>query len=113
MALFPISGDKIQLTSAAVGATDAYQNGIRVTAGTPLARAATSGGAQVNNGLLMSNSGQVVYVDATAGLPANTQYCNGIPLAGGALCISTGSMATYSNGLPMVANGAVACTITP
>lgn len=114
MALFPISGDKIQLTSAAVGATDAYQNGVRVSAGTPLARAATSGGAQFNNGLLMSNTGQVVYVDATAGLPANTQYANGLPLSStGALCISTNSMATYSNGIPFVSNGAVACTVTP
>ena len=87
MSLFPLSGDKIQLTSAAVDASDAYQNGIRVSAGTPLARAATSGGAQFNNGLLMSNSGQVVYVDATAGLPANTQYCNGIPLSSTGRCV--------------------------
>lgn len=114
MSLFPIASDKIQLTSAAVDATDAYQQGVRVSAGTPLARAATSGGAQFNNGLLMSNTGQVVYVDATAGLPANTQYCNGIPLSStGALCISTDAMATYSNGLPMAANGAVSCVVTP
>lgn len=114
MSLFPISGDKIQLTTAAVDAIDAYQNGVRVSAGTPLARASTSGGAQVNNGLLMSNTGQVVYVDATAGLPANTQYCNGLPLSSaGALCTSTDAMATYSNGIPFVANGAVACTVTP
>ena len=114
MSLFPIASDKIQLTSAAVDATDAYQQGVRVSAGTPLARAATLGGAQFNSGLLMSNTGQVVYVDATAGLPANTQYCNGIPLSStGALCISTGNMATYSNGLPFVANGALACVVTP
>ncbi len=114
MALFPIAADKIQLTSAAVGVTDAYQNGVRVTAGTPLARAATSGGAQFNNGLLMSATGQVVYVDATAGLPANTQYCNGLPLSStGALCISTNDMAVYSNGIPMAANGAVSCVVTP
>ena len=114
MSLFPIASDKIQLSSAAVGASDAYQNGVRVTAGTPLARAATSGGAQYCNGLLMSNTGQVVYVDATAGLPTNTQYCNGIPLnSAGALCISTNDMASYSNGLPMAANGAVSCVVTP
>lgn len=113
MSLFPIASDKIQLTSAAVDATDAYQQGVRVSAGTPLARAATSGGAQYSNGLLMSNTGQVVYVDATAGLPAGTQYTNGIPLSAGALCISTDAMATYSNGLPMAANGAVACVVTP
>jgi len=87
MSLFPLSGDKIQLTSAAVDASDAYQNGIRVSAGTSLARTATSDGAQFNNGLLMSNSGQIVYVDATAGLPANTQYCNGIPLSSTGRCV--------------------------
>lgn len=114
MSLFPIASDKIQLTSAAVNASDAYQNGVRVSAGTPLARAATSGGVATNNGILMSATGQTVYVDATAGLPANTQYCNGIPLSStGALCISTGNMASYSNGLPMAANGAVSCVVTP
>ena len=113
MALFPIASDKIQLTSAAVAASDAYQNGILVSAGTPLARAATSGGAQFNNGLLMSNTGQVVYVDATAGLPAGTQFANGLPLSAGALCISTDNASTYSNGLPFAANGAVSCVVTP
>ena len=112
--LFPISGDKIQLTSAAVDAADAVNNGIRINSLGTLARAATSGGAQTSNGLLMSNTGQVVYVDATAGLPANTQHCNGLPLdSTGALCTSTGSMTTYSNGIPFVSNGAVACTVTP
>lgn len=113
MSLFPIAADKIQLTDAAVDASDAYQNGVRVTAGTPLARAATSGGAQYNNGLPMSNTGQVIYVDTTAGLPADTQFTNGIPLSAGAVCISTDDMATYSNGLPMAANGAVSCVVTP
>jgi hypothetical protein len=114
MSLFPIASEKIQLTTAAVGATDQFQNGVLVTSGTPLARAATSGGAQVNNGLLMSNTGQVIYVDATAGLPANTQFCNGLPISSaGALCISTDDVATYSNGLPMAANGAVSCVVTP
>lgn len=112
--LIPISGDKIQVTTAAVGGTDAYNNGLRINALGTLARAATSGGAQMSNGLLMSDSGQLIYVDATAGLPANTQYCNGLPLdANRALCISTDAMATYSNGWPMAANGAVACVVTP
>lgn len=114
MSLFPIAADKIQLTTAAVGVTDQFQNGILVTAGTPLARAATSGGAQVNNGLLMTATGQAVYVDATGGLPANTQFCNGLPISSaGALCISTNDAASYSNGLPMAANGAVSCVVTP
>lgn len=111
--LFPISGDKIQLTTAVVAGTDTVSNGILINAAGTMARAATSGGAQTNNGLLMSNTVQVIYVDATAGLPANTQYCNGFPLnSTGALCISTGAMATYSSGIPLAANGAVACTVT-
>lgn len=116
MSLFPISGDKIQLTTGAVGlgALDTYQNGVRVTASTPYVRAATSGGTQFSSGLLMSSVGQLIFVDATAGLPANTQYCNGIPLSStGALCISTDDAAAYSNGLPMAANGAVSCVVTP
>jgi hypothetical protein len=112
--LFPISGDKIQLTTAAVAGSDAVNNGILINSLGTLARSATSGGVATNNGLLMSATGQVVYVDATAGLPANTQYVNGLPCnSAGALCVSTGSMSTYSNGIPFVTNGAVACTVTP
>ena len=112
--LLPISGDKVQVTTAAVDAGDAFSNGVRINSLGTLARASTSGGAQFNNGLLMSNTGQLIYVDATAGLPANTQYCNGLPLnSSGALCISTDAMATYSNGWPMVANGAVSAVVTP
>lgn len=114
MALFPIASDKVQLTTAAVTGTDNYQNGVLVNAAATLARAATAGGAQFSDGLLFSNTGQVIYVDATAGLPAGTQYVNGIPCAPtGEMCISTGATATYSNGIPFVANGAVSAQITP
>jgi hypothetical protein len=60
----------------------------------------------------LSNDGQVICVDATAGLPTGTQYCNGLPLSGGALCISTGAAVSYSNGLPFAANGAVAVQVS-
>lgn len=113
--LFPISANAIQLTTAAVDAGDAVNNGIRINAAGTLARATTTTtGATANNGLLMSPTTQLVYADATAGLPANTQFCNGLPLTNlGALCISTDAMATYSNGVPMAANGAVCAVITP
>lgn len=114
MALFPIASDKVQLTTAATAGTDNYRNGVLVNSADTLCRAATAGGAQYANGLLFSNSGQVIYVDATAGLPAGTQYVNGIPCAPtGEMCISTGATATYSNGLPYVANGAISAQITP
>ena len=114
MALFPIASDKAQLTTAAVAGGDNYVNGIVLNSTATLARAATTGGSVRLNGLLVTNSGQVVYVDATAGLPAGTTFCNGLPLTPtGELCISTGAMATYLNGLPFAANGALAAQITP
>lgn len=112
MSLFPIAADKIQLGSVAPVGTDSYVCGILRDAGNTLARAALIGGTQVSNGLLRTALGQVVYVDATVSLPANTVYCDGFPLAPtGELCISTGAMATYSNGLPFAANGAIAAAV--
>lgn len=108
MSLFPIASDKAQLTTAAVDAGDSYVQGVRLNSLGTLCRAALAGGAQYSNGLLLSNDGQVIYVDATAGLPADANYTNGLPLtAAGALCISTDAAVTYSNGLPLTANGAL------
>ena len=111
--LFPISSNAVLLTTAAVANTDSYNQGVRIDSTGTRTRAATSGGAQYSNGLLMSNDGQVIYVNATAGLPADTQWTNGLPLSGGALCISTNAYSTYSNGVPFAANGAVAAGIIP
>lgn len=103
---------KVPLTTAAVGATDTYRNGLRVNADETAVLASTSGGDEVSNGLLLTANGQVVYVDATSGLPANTEYINGLPISpSGALCVSTDAAATYSNGTPMTANGAVAVSL--
>lgn len=113
MALFPILTDKAQLSTAAVAPTDNYDSGVLADAGNTVVRASLTGGAQYSNGLLMTPTGQVVYVDATAGLPAGAQYVNGLPLAAtGELCISTDAMATYSNGLPFVGNGALAAAVS-
>jgi hypothetical protein len=112
MSLFPIASDKVQLTTVAIDAGDNYVQGLRINSLNTLCRAATTGGAQYSNGLLLSNDGQVICVDATAGLPTGTQYCNGLPLSNGALCISTGAAVSYSNGLPFAANGAVAVQVS-
>lgn len=112
MALFPIVSEAVRLSTAAPAVTDNFNNGVLLDAGATVCRASLTGGAQYNNGLLMTSAGQVVYVDATVSLPAGTQYTNGLPLSGGALCISTGPVATYSDGIPMAANGAVAAVIT-
>ena len=114
MSLFPIASEKAQFTTAAVDAGDTYVQGVRVNSLGTLCRAALAGGAQYSNGLLMSNDGQVIYVDATAGLPAGTNYINGLPLtAAGELCISTDPTVVYANGLPLAANGALSATVTP
>ncbi len=113
MALFPISADKAQLSTAAVAGTDNYVRGVLADAGNTVVRASLTGGAQYSNGLLMTPTGQVVYVDATAGLPAGAQYVNGLPLAAtGELCVSTGAMANYSSGLPFAANGALSVAVS-
>jgi hypothetical protein len=109
MALFPILADKVQLSTVAPVGTDATVNGILRDAANTAARAALAGGAQVSNGLLRTALGQLVYVDATGGLPAGTQFVNGLPISpAGALCVSSGPMVSYSNGIPFAANGAVA-----
>jgi hypothetical protein len=106
--LFPIANDAIQLTSAAPVSADQFSNGIRLKADASAAYGATSGGTQVQNGLLLDANGAVIYVDATAGLPANTQYVNGLPISSaGALCVSTGPVDEWQNGMPLAANGAI------
>lgn len=113
MALFPITSGQASLLSVAPVATDNYVLGLLRDAGNTGVRAALAGGVQFSNGLLLTSLGQVIYVDATAGLPANTQYANGLPLSsGGAVCISTGPAATWSSGLPFAANGALSAVVT-
>lgn len=109
MALFPIVDNRVQLNTDAVEAIDAFRNGVRLLADDSACRASDSGFAQFSNGLPMTSLGQVVFVDATAGLPSGTQYVNGIPVSPlGAICISIDVAVTYSNGLPFAANGALA-----
>jgi hypothetical protein len=114
MATFIVVGSSVPLNTAAVVATDTYRGGVLVNSTATQNKAATAGGDEFSNGLFRDDTGPVIYVDATAGLPANTQWTNGLPLSsGGALCVSTNAAATYSNGIPFAANGAVAVTITP
>lgn len=113
MAVLTVTSNAVLLGTAAVAATDTYQNGVLTSASGGLNRAISSGGDEYSNGLFRTDSGQLRYVDATAGLPAGTQWTNGLPLSGGALCISTNAMATYSNGIPFAANGAVAAGVIP
>lgn len=111
MPVLSIKNNKVSLNTGAVAVTDTFQNGVLTTADGD-SRAVSTGGDEFNNGLLLTDAGQVRYVDATASLPANTVYTNGLPRSGGALCISTDAFSTYSNGTPFSTNGAVAVEIT-
>lgn len=109
MTPFPIMNDKVQLTVTAVDPTDAFLSALRLKADDSAVRAATVGTAYYCAGLPFTATGQLVYVDSTAGLPANTTYVNGLPISpAGALCVSTGATVGYSNGVPFTANGSVA-----
>ena len=112
--IFPISGGVVMLTSAADAVGDVSLSGLRIeNAASPRIRA-TTGTIQANNGgLSFDSTGRLVYVDATAGLPGGTTYSNGYPLSAGALCISTDSAASWANGLPYAANGAISAGVTP
>lgn len=109
MALFPVIAGKVQLSNLAPVASDVFQSGILLDGAYTVARAATSGGVGYVNGLLRTALGQVVYVDATAGLPAGTTFLSGLPLdPNGALCVSSAPVFTWQNGLPYAASGALA-----
>jgi len=113
MATFFVVGSSVPLNTVLPGPTDTYRGGVMVNSLATLNKAIVVAGGEFSNGLRRRDTGSVVYVDATAGLPANTQWANGLPLASnGALCVSTDSASTYSNGIPFAANGAVAVTIT-
>ena len=113
MAVLTVTSGAVLLGIGSIAATDTFQNGVLTSAAGGLNRAVPTGGNEYANGLLMTDAGQVQYVDATAGLPSDTTWSNGLPRSGGALCISTNAASTYSNGIPFAANGAVAAGIIP
>lgn len=108
MPILPVSNNAAQITTAAPQAKDQFSNGIRLLADGTTFFGAVTGGQQVQNGLLLTSTGAIVYVDATAGLPDGTLYVNGLPISpAGALCVSTGGVDEWVNGLPMASNGAL------
>lgn len=113
MSVLTVTSGAVLLGIGAIQPTDTYKNGVLTSAdpANPLNRAVPAGGTVYSNGLLLTDAGQVRYVDATAGLPADTVWSNGLPRSGGALCVSTSPATTYANGIPFAANGAVASGI--
>ncbi|WP_175224618.1 hypothetical protein [Achromobacter ruhlandii] len=106
MALFPIVSDKASFVTGVVAPTDTFKDGLRWAADKVRAAAGLTP-AGFSQGLPVDVDGRLCLLDATAGLPADTTYSNGLPISAGQLCISVDAMATYSNGIPMSANGAV------
>lgn len=112
MALFPVFDDAVQINIGTPAAEDQFSNGVRLVVDGSAVYGATAGGEQVQNGLLLDANGAVIYIDATAGLPAGVVWVNGMPFSSaGALCISNGSVDEWVNGLPFASNGALVVSI--
>lgn len=108
---FPIKAGRVQLSTAAVAATDVFFSRLRFTSSGSAVRAVAAGPVVFASGLALSASGQVCYVDATSSLPAGTTWSGGLPYSAGRLCVSTGDIAYHQNGVPFTSTGAVAVEI--
>lgn len=111
--IFPQASNAILLTNASNAAGDVFLAGLRIeniTGGR--IRATTTGGAFSLGGLTFTSTGRLIYVDATLGLPVDVDWSSGLPVSGGALCVSTNPATFGKDGIPFAANGAVAANIT-
>ena len=112
--LFPLSSNAVQLTTAAVAGGDVYSAALRMTnEAAPKVRASTGTVDEYNAGVGFTIDSQLCYVDATAGLPVDTVWANGLPTSAGKLCVSTNAVSTWAGMTPFDANGAVCVVITP
>lgn len=112
--LLPVASNAVQITTAAIAGGDVYSAALRLTnEASPKVRASTGAIATYNAGVGFTIDGQLCYVDATAGLPVDTVWANGLPTSGGKLCISTNAANTWAGLVPFAANSAVAVVITP
>lgn len=112
MSLFPIVDGRARFDASTNVQTDVYSAGMRFSQEGAV-RSTTSTGTFFNQGIPMSESGQVSIVDATAGLPFNTIYHNGLPISNDKVCVSQNAVSVVSSGIPFDAAGAVAATIAP
>jgi len=110
---FPLVNGQVQLSELTPLATDVARSGMLLAADDTAVRAFKAGGVVSAAGLTYTAAGQLLYVDATAGLPAGTTYVNGLPVSpSGALCAAMSPPVIYSNGVPLAANGAVSIGAT-
>jgi hypothetical protein len=112
MSLFPVVNGRANLDEAPGADTDRYMGGIRYTQDGAMC-ITYEAGTFFNQGIPMSDIGQVSVVNATAGLPADVIWLNGLPISQNRVCVSTNPVFIVSQGTPFDAAGAVAATITP
>jgi hypothetical protein len=109
MPALTVQPNALVLSLQAIDPTDTFRAGILTDNSNLANHGQPSGGDVFSQGMFVTHAGQIRYVDATAGLPADVVWSNGLPRTpGGHLCISTGPAATWANGIPFAANGAVA-----
>ena len=108
---FPTKDGRMAVNALAPGVDDQYQNGVRLDAvKVALFMSNSATGNVFSNGLPLDAAGAVVTVDCPAVLPAGVQWCNGIPVASGAVCVSSVDPAYWSNGIAFTSCGAVSVT---
>jgi hypothetical protein len=112
MSLFPIVDGRARFDASSNASSDSYSAGIRFTQ-EGAARSTTNTGTSFNQGIPMSESGQVSLVDASSGLPANVVWLSGLPISGDKVCISNKPVSVVSSGIPYDSAGAVAATVAP
>jgi hypothetical protein len=112
MSLFPIVDGRARFDASSNASSDSYSAGIRFTQ-EGAARSTTNTGTSFNQGIPMSESGQVSLVDASSGLPANVVWLSGLPISGDRVCISNKPVSVVSSGIPYDSAGAVAATVAP
>jgi hypothetical protein len=112
MSMFPVVNGRANLDESPGSDSDRYIGGIRYTTNGAMC-ITYEAGTFFNGGIPMSESGQVSVVDASAGLPANVVWLNGLPISSNRVCISTNPVFIVSMGTPFDSAGAVAATITP
>ncbi len=111
MALFPVLNGRAWFDDSPYVASDRYGGGLLFTQ-EGAARVTPLAGTFFNQGIPMSEVGQVAIVDASAGLPANVVWLSGLPISGNRVCISTNPVSVVSSGIPYDSAGAVAAIVT-
>lgn len=112
MSLFPVVDGRARFDASANHASDRYSAGIRFTQ-EGAARSQTAAGTNFNQGIPMSETGQVSLVDASSGLPADVIWLSGLPISGNRVCISNNPVSVVSSGIPYDSAGAIAATVAP